>query len=741
MKSQVTGLDNTPTSPALRRRLACGGSLAASAVLLLCVASPAAAQSPASAPQPAADPQADSTGQIADIIVTAQRRDERLQSVPVSISAFTADTIRSAGISDTASLQNITPGLVVGKSLSASTPFIRGIGTTDLGPSAESSVAVYLDGIYLVASPSSLFSFNNIARIEVLKGPQGTLFGRNATGGLIQVITRTPQVTPTGRFEAGLANYGTVSGSAFLSGGLGSNFSASIAAVGSRQGEGWGRNLFNGQAVGLSAEYGGQVKLRWQGINTDVTLATFYNYRDSDTGVNIQPYLGGGAGRLSGGVSFANDGKYNINNQIQPFGVSKTFVPTLTITEDLGFASLVSLTSYQKNDTSGETGPDGLPLQLSDAYLTLTSRAGTQELQLVSPASSPIKWIVGGFALARKGAYAPALNLTPGGIITTNGQQITHSYSGFVQTTVPLGDKTHLTGGLRYTRDEQSATVSRFFNGFPIGGPSADQVAFGKVTWRAALDHQATPDLLLYATANRGYKSGLFNVLNSPLSAGRARPETVDAFEVGFKSDLLGRRLRFNASAYYYNYKDLQVFFFLNGTAFTYNADKARIIGMEAEFTARPTNNLTLRGGINYMPEAKYIQFSTALRTTPLAAGGNSVVTGSVSGNRMARTPKITANLGADLTVPSPIGQFDLNVTASYQSKFFWQPESRLFQPPFVLLNSQVKLHVREHTWITVWGRNLTDKYYYTGGQSNPTGDVGTPGSPRTFGASIGADF
>ena len=712
-------------------------SICLTALVSVAFVGTAAAQS--EAPKPAAP--GDTNGKVEEIVVTAQRRGERLQSVPVSVSAFTAKTLAAAGVNDTLSLQSITPGLVIGQGLSASTPFIRGVGSSDLGPSNEAAVATYLDGIYLVASPSALFSFNNIDRIEVLKGPQGTLFGRNSSGGLIQVVTRTPEDTPTGHFELGYANYDTLSGSGYVSGGLGGGFAGDLAVTGSHQGEGWGHNLFNGSEDYKTSEYGARSKLSWRDPTTNVTLAVLYSERESSVGASFQPYEGGNAGNLTGNVGFANDGKYNIDSNFNPEGKVHTFVPSLSITKNFDAVTFVSLTSYQQVLSRVVLGQDGVPQQISDGNLRTSSKAYTQELQLLSPSSSNIKWIVGLFGLSRLGTYDPAYNYVPAGLIVTNGIQKTTSGAGFAQVTVPVGADNHITGGLRYTADEQDASVSRTFNGFSVGPKSTADKDYSNLSWRLSADHEFTSDIMVYASYNRGYKSGLFNLLNYPVATGEAKPEKIDAFEAGMKSDLLDGKLRLNGSAFLYEYTDLQVFFFLNGSAYTLNADKARIAGFEGEFTARPTSALTFRGGVTLLPDAEYTKFTNAPLTTPAPGGGNILVFGDGSGRRISRSPKVSANLGAEYDLQTPAGQVQLNVNANYLSNTTWATDGRLYQPAYALYNASVRLHVRDDTWISAWGRNLGDKYYYQYAQSPQTGDVGVAGAPRTFGVTVGYDF
>jgi iron complex outermembrane receptor protein len=199
--------------------------------------------------------------EIGDIVVTAQRRQERLQDVPIAVSVVTSDQMTKAGINNTDALGSAVPGLVVSRGQNTGAIYLRGVGTQNAAVGDENSVALYIDGVYVFSPSASIFNFSNIERIEVLRGPQGTLFGRNAVGGLIQVVTRDPKQDPSADLSVGYGNYKTVTASAYLTGGITQNIAADISGFYMKQRKGFGTNIFNGQDVNKSEE--GAVRSKW----------------------------------------------------------------------------------------------------------------------------------------------------------------------------------------------------------------------------------------------------------------------------------------------------------------------------------------------------------------------------------------------------------------------------------------------------------------------------------------------
>jgi iron complex outermembrane receptor protein len=267
------------------RSLAVTVALATPAMVALPIAANAQDSGDVSKPapdSPAASPTSGATGdatQLETVVVTAQRRSEANQDVPITVNVIDAKALAEQEVVDPSSLTSVVPGLNVQKLGNGASIFLRGIGTNLYGPNVEQTVSLYVDGVYNAASSASFFSFNNIERVEVLKGPQGTLFGRNTTGGVVQIITKDPSHDPSADFELGYANYGTVTGSAYATDGITDTLAVDFAGIYANQDQGWGRNITTGGKTGLQADnnFGLRTKFLWTPASgTRVVLALDY---------------------------------------------------------------------------------------------------------------------------------------------------------------------------------------------------------------------------------------------------------------------------------------------------------------------------------------------------------------------------------------------------------------------------------------------------------------------------------
>src|SRR5688572_17509485 len=250
---------------------------------------------------------------LEEVTVTAQRREQTLQSVPIAISALTADSLEKSGINDMADLAVVTPGLVMTNSRGSATPYLRGVGTQAGDPGGTSSVATYVDGVYYSAPMSGLFSFNNIERIEVIKGPQGTLFGQSATGGLIHVITRDPEHEARGQMKLAYGNYDTTNLSLYQTLGVSENLATDLSAVANYQGQGFGENLNTGDDVNYRREFAVRNKWLWTpGAATRVVVSLDYSANENDTG-QVRAIM---PGTLGVGATPARGSGHDVQNNL-----------------------------------------------------------------------------------------------------------------------------------------------------------------------------------------------------------------------------------------------------------------------------------------------------------------------------------------------------------------------------------------------------------------------------------------
>jgi iron complex outermembrane receptor protein len=689
----------------------------------------------------------DAQGQLEDIVVTSQRRPENLQAVPLSVTVASGTELLNAGVTDTGSLSLAVPGLNYTLVTNSATPFIRGVGTTTATPGAEASVATYVDGVYISSINASLFELNNIDRIEVLKGPQGTLFGRNATGGVIQVITKDPAPTPSADIQIGYGNYRTTAGSFYGTTGLGEGAAINLAAYGTNQGDGLGTDLTTGQPTFTHHDFGARSKLIWTPADgSRILVAADYNRARNEEGLGfhvVPPGVGiDGVTRYKG---FYN--AYGDPNDLSD--VSQTGL-SVTVEQDVRVAKVVNITSWRNMSGIERVDQDVTPLDVVGVNAWQHDRTITEELHLLSRDEARFPWIAGIYYFRDLSAYDP---LTLEGLFAAPLQgthlwsaQKSDSYAAFGQATPQIAADTHLTLGARYTEDKRSVTGSTLGlagpETLPLGGAS-QSTTWRKPTWRVALDHQFTPDVMAYVSDDRGFKSGIYNLL--AYSAAPVNPETLDAYQLGVKTDFDGHRLRLNAAAFYYNYKDIQVQEVVTGATVLVNAAAARMKGIDVDFTFSPIDALTLRGGLERM-RGYYTNFNDAPFYSPnlgpggVPVGGNMQHVGNATGFDTVRTPKGTATLSAGYRMPVPGGILNFVISGYYNSGFAWDPDNRLRQSSYDVLNASVDWWVGRNRWaVRLWGRNLTGTQYCVYEAASTLADACSPAPPRTFGVAIRA--
>jgi iron complex outermembrane recepter protein len=692
-------------------------------------------------------------GALGEIVVTAQRRAENLQNVPVAITAVSGETLEASGVRDVLDLKIALPSLNFTTTAGGYVlPVLRGIGSPAAGPGLENSVATYVDGVYIGAQSSSLYTLIDVAQVAVLKGPQGTLFGRNATGGLIQITTREPSEDFTADLLASYGNYDTVGGKAYVSGGLGTGLSASIAAVYEKRNDGTGRNLFTGREVQTYENFATRAKLLWKVGDTRVTLSGDYT--------NIQ--AADPAYRLAG-LSFlgtrAIGGPYDVNNNIEGALKTEQGGGSVKIDHDFGGVTLQSITAYRASQLGTIFDSDRTPSNTQYSEINQRDRQFTQEIQLLSDTpGSPFKWVFGLYYMNGNSAYNPLFTRgsTIGGgagAIVLRTEQLLDSYSAFGQASYEIGDRTNITAGIRYTFDKRKITATQTLDvgttSTPNVTPVDEKISFNDPSWRISVDHRFSDQILAYLSYNRGFKSGSFVPQSFPAQI--LRPEVVDAFEVGLKTDLFGRRLRVNVAGFYYDYSGIQVNQIITGRQFAFSGEKTEFYGVDADITAQITPELQIFGGFSVL-EATYKEFPNGVVTIPRATGGNTVIfadnpatpqrDNSVTGKTVQNAPKFTLNIGATYEIPTGIGLFRLAGDFYYNDGFFTTIDNRLRLPSYKLVNASITWKsTNERFDVQVWARNLTNEQYFNQFTPGTFADSGARAAPRTYGITAGVHF
>jgi iron complex outermembrane receptor protein len=688
---------------------------------------------------------------IPEIIITAQRRAENAQNVPIAVSAVSAQELELQGITNTLDIGRAVPSLVITQTFGYVLPRIRGVGNSVVGAGYESGVATYIDGVYLAAAPAALLSLNNIEQIEVLKGPQGTLFGRNATGGLVSIITREPTSTPSGMVDVSYGDYQTATTNLYLTGGLGNAVAADFAGHISTQGQGYGINRFNGRDVNRMDN---DTALRSSLLITpseDTKIRLTLDYEQNRGSVY-------GAVRLAPGTStFFPQGPiqstWDVDSDLQPFNEYKGGGVTVRFEQSLGFAKLTSISAFRESQNVVTADADATPTPLLSLLEAQRDYQRSEEINLTSDASSFIKWVGGLYYFGASSAYNPSqaaffgflqpqTPFGPIGALNNFGQERTESYAAYAQGTAPVADQTNLTVGLRYSSEKHLLDAYQTID--IVGGPTGlestfpeQSKTFSNPTWRVSLDHRFSPDLMVYVSENRGFKSGGFNpqVPTDPAY----EPEKLDAYEIGMKSDLFARRLRINAAVFYYNYTNLQVAKFTGSQTTYYNGAAARIYGLDTDIEVRPTPNLTFTGGFTLLND-RFTNFPDAVIALQVPGGLDTEI-GSAKGNRLPQTADFTGSVNADYHVPTHFGGVGFNLSYSYNSGYYSQPDNILRQPSYSTVATDLRFEFRNNITFSLWGRNLTNAKIAQTLAAGSFNSIVSYAPPLTYGATVSAKF
>ncbi len=689
------------------------------------------------------------------ITVTAQRRTENLQDVPIAVTAVSATQLAANGITDLEDLALVVPGLTFSNTQGNATPRLRGVGSSAFGPGIEPETAVYVDGVYYASSESSLFSFNNIEQVAVLKGPQGTLFGRNAVAGLVQITTKDPTQEFHGDVSAGYGSYRTETGSVYVTGGLTDTLAADFALQATHQGEGYGRNLATGaEANKIDHEIAARSKFLWkpaEGTRVALTL----DYADSagstnDIRLDRGTTPGAGTGPAYGGSP------WDIAADNQPYTVVTSKGAAVKVDQDFGTLRFSSISAYRTLDYHNTFDLDATAAPFQAFAQEQHDRQISQEFQLQSPRSSAIQWTTGFFYFNSRGSYAPLDLLLTGGptgnpqfpvnLISTQTVERTKSYALYGQATKEILPQTNLTLGIRDTQENRSLDGTQTVDIFTttpvavVSTPAGNKISSNKPTWRVSLDHHFTDAVMSYLSYNRGYKSGGFNagsVTDAPF-----KPETLDAFELGTKTELLNRRLSVNAAGFYYDYKNIQTQYIEPGGAIgILNGAKAKIYGLDADLSAAVTTHFKVNAGIE-MLHSKFASFPT---DAPLstAAGGVPVVLGSATGHELPIAPKFTESLGGNYSLPIAVGVVDVNAAVDRNSGWYTEVDNVVRQPAFTMVNAAVRWTSPDATTdVSLWGDNLSNEAVRTNGTTISYGNhVSAYAPPRTYGVKLNYRF
>ena len=723
----------------------------------------AAMASPCAAQTVAAHPVNEAQG-VGEVVVTAQRRKENLQNVPISITAISSGRLEASAATNITDLQALSPSLQMNTSGGGQVlARIRGVGTTVANPTIENPVGVYVDDVYIQSTGAALLSLADVAQIDILKGPQGTLFGQNVTGGLIQITTLEPSHTPGGTIEGTIGNLDTYGGKLYVTGGLTENIAANLSLFYNNQQQGFGRNLYNGQWVNNFLEYGVRSKVRAETADgTVVTLIGDYEFNKGTLGA-FRPINGSrpGNGTFPYNTPFPAPviSGWNVDSNVQPADETRQDGVSATVEHPFGNVVGTSITAFRTDVVSFALDSDKTAAPASASSLVGPEQSFSQEIRFSSKGQTRFKWTVGGVYFNYMGGFLPAHIVQGGGDLDINirSHSRTSSIAGFAQGTFAVTDALNLTAGIRYTDESKNASGTQILTFSPpfttviqhrppgtvvqTRTVSANSTSYDPVTYRLAADYRISPELMAYASYSVGSKSGGFNIGVIPLTP--YRPETLDAAEVGFKSDLFDRRLRLDVSAYDYYYNNMQVSSIASGVLNILNAASAHIYGVEADADVVVNDNFSIDGGVSWIHD-RFSSFrdATFYVPNPGAAGGNSTLTAqNATGHRLPNTPDWT--LQVTPTYQTPIGANNLSVTATfaYNDGWYGDPSNRTRQPSYWLINGSANFTIAKKYSLIAWVKNLTNQQYDRQLSETATTDAYILAPGRTFGLTLRARF
>lgn len=723
---------------------------ASASLLALTVAIPQLAHAQSASPPSA--PQAENAG-LDEIIVTAQRRSENLQDVPISVVAVTPTQLANSGVSNIQGLAALVPGVQLLQGAATANPYIRGVGSQQVGPGLESPVAIYVDGVYYASNFGVPANLSNVAQVDVLKGPQGTLFGRNATGGLINITTRTPDADPALEVNASYGNYDASRVELYATTGLGPDLAIDFSGMLANQRDGYGTNFFNGQDIyrtGLDLN----LRSKWLLTPSDRTKVTaIFDYQVLHSSVNAARILPGTDVPPIIGPNYG--GKvWDASLSTQPYLNHKGGGASLKVEQDAGFAQIVNTLAWRKGRTTGALDLDATATNFTSVSPVIQKEYQvSDELQLQSRGSGRLNWTVGGYYFYDNARIDETVLFGPTVSPVFTGQQYfgkqeTTSLAGFGQATWEFIDDTHLTLGGRYTHEKRDFVGSTFVLRGAVAIPTVSDFAssstYNRFTYRAAIDHRFSQELLAYASINNGFKSGGYNAL-APTQA-PFRPEKLTAYAVGLKSDLLDRKLRINVEAFYYDYTDLQVAVVLQlapgvTAPGIINGGAARVYGLDLDFQAQVSSALRVSGGFEYL-HSRFTESSNNFAISS-PSGTTPTTLGSVKGNTIPYSPDFVGNVAADYEFDLAGGRTNLNVTYQFNAGYFPEPDNVIKQSSFSLVNASVRWTSPNEAYsVSAWGKNLGNKAVIQNALTLAFGPhEGYYLPPRTYGVTVGVKF
>jgi iron complex outermembrane receptor protein len=720
-------------------------SLLATSASILFLAAPAMAQ--------------DDDGGLGEIVVTAQRTSQTAQKVPVALTALDSNTLERMQINNAKDLGQVAPNVQITTTTGGSggiVPFIRGGGVTDgSNITSEPEVGIYIDDVYQPRTSASFIEALDVERVEVLRGPQGTLYGRNSSSGALKIITREPGEEFEGKIELGVGSWDEIYGKMAFSGAVSEDGRLRAGFSGTLREREGGRqyNATLDKKVGAEEFRGFQGQLVFDNDSFKARLKGFYANLESDGlyAVSMDPAtLGGSASEIR-----PTSGSYRtVLSPHDSFTSVRHYGTSLHLSGDISDnAKLVSITAWSKltDDWSVDFG-GGIAGSEYDTPLTGYQRAFantadssqtafSQELQLQGEAfGGLVSYVTGLFYFREAGTQNVHTDmlLTAGNLDMTTDRRFTietESYAAFGQVSIKPTDRLTINLGGRYTEDHKSMD-GRIYNSFGADGLVLRKDKYKDFLPKAGIDYQITPRVMAYASYSEGFKAGGYNglsdsadQLNTPFGA-----QKVKAYEIGFKSDFFDRKARLNVSAFFNDYSSIQQQYIDGEGNFQTVNYAAEHKGVEVELNVRPVKGLTLwaNGVYNDAEYGEAAGFADLDNTTAV----------SYAGNDMINMFKHQATFGADLELPVGQGNFVAGANYNIRAGYFSTIDNLTIGqvPATELLAAYVGYEINDWS-IRLSGKNLTNQIYYTTGFTFDKVAPRMMADPRTWRLSISKKF
>lgn len=687
---------------------------------------------------------------LKDVTVTGTKEGEvKLQEVPAAISAYTEEDMSDAGIGNIKDLRMQTPGLNLTHNGQSARLYMRGIGSNLDFIGSDPSVTVHVDGVYQSRTTSILEDFLDVERVEILRGPQGTLYGRNSTGGTINLITKKPEAESSGKLFAEVGSYSFRSVGGMINGTISEDKVLGRLAVVKTDHDPYVKNTAATGVDGLLDDDSLATRGALRFLLDDKSeLVLRADYSDIDrnpaayktTLVNSD----GAAGTLAAGAIVPSD-PWSVNvNDVDPYTESKNYGASIEYTRKISpELTLVSLTGYRDLDLKLKEDTDG-----SDVVYLVTEYEEQQnmlseELRLQYQGDR-LKWVAGAYYLQEEHESDTAINST---IVVVDSKHETQAYALFGQGTYSITDRLNTTLGLRYSSEEKE-----FDNVYDHADPTLDFSASPSNSWDSwspsfSLDYTYDSGTMVYSSVKRGFKSGGYNMTDA---SPEYSPEKVWSYEIGSKFQLLDKKLHSNIALFYSDYQDLQVSEFTSpGVLNVSNAAEANIFGLEIENKWMPTYNLAIEMNYAFL-NAEYDNYIIP----PVVNADSSIAQPEqdASGDDMVASPAHKVSLAGQYFHDLPSG------TLSYRLEYAWQDEQYFtapnhetsYQGAYALVNARFGYESADEMWeAEVYVENLTNKAYSTSTREFPgsplsldsVGVTKDINPPRTFGLRLVRNF